>query len=281
MTIPYISVDTYFTNHLSKTNKEKVKTILNSVIKQAEQSDIEKVNKAIVNPYFLFCPYCRKSLMLFMLQVDTDNRQPKYCTSCGESSPNNKIIESTYKAKKIYELINNESMVDQKLKRILMEQCIVILATSIEVYLKDIYSTILNMKYIKSGHTLIHRFISEAKNDFINMGKARKKFQSDLSINLSDRIGENTIKDINLLMMKRNVIVHNSGIIDKAYESSSGTSSKIGQKVPISEQEIGIYFSIIDNIEIRIGDSFREVFMSVVFEEANHYISKRYRFKRK
>ena len=134
-------------------------------------------------------------------------------------------------------------------ERVLLEQCIILLATSAEVYLKENFCVLLNIRFVRHGSSLFPRFYSEVKNDFINMGKVKKAYKDNLGIILSDKLGEDTLRQMNLLMQKRNVIVHNLGIADRTFLNQSGIECKLKKEIPISFSEIEEYITTLQKVE--------------------------------
>lgn len=246
----YIKLDKEFIRKIENPTQENILLYLEAISTNSELN--------VYTTYFLFCPYCKNSLILLI------DAQPKFCTSCGETNPFQKLENSATKASLLFGLVQKS---EEQVTRVLLEQSIVILATCIEVFFRDIYSTILNLRHVKHGHTIIERFYNEVKNDFINTGKIRKRFK-DLGIDIKNTIGEEVVKDINLLLLKRNVIVHNNGIIDKAFLSNSGLNGcNIGSLVEISKDEIQKSINIINDLSISLEEIYINEFLDAVNEE--------------
>lgn len=245
----YIKLDKEFIRKIENPTQGIISSYLEAISNHSELN--------VYTTYFLFCPYCKNSLILLI------DAQPKFCTTCGETNPFQKLENSASKASLLFGLVQKS---EEQVTRVLLEQSIVILATCIEVFFRDIYSTILNLRHVKRGHTIIERFYNEVKNDFINTGKIRKRFK-DLGIDIKNTVGEEVVKDINLLLLKRNVIVHNNGIIDKAFLSNSGLNGNIGSLVEISKDEIQKCINIINDLSNGLEEFYNNEFLDAVNEE--------------
>ncbi|GIQ70748.1 hypothetical protein XYCOK13_35720 [Xylanibacillus composti] len=269
MNIPYVLLEDSLV--VNDSTKRKIEFLLDEVQELLKKPEFYDKDADV---YFLFCPYCKKTNILTTFPTKTRRVIPRYCVSCGESSPNSKITDSLSKARKLFEM---QSSPDDLLNRILLEQCIVMSATSVEVYLRDVYSTLLNMRFIRSEESLIERFYSDAKNDFINIGKSKKRFQQELNISLSELIDVDNTKKLNLLMLKRNVIVHNNGITDKVFAASSGIESRIGKKVEITKEEVESYFSIIEIMFNNMNRIYTQEYKDHMLKEIKNFFRNRFR----
>ncbi|WP_046227487.1 HEPN domain-containing protein [Paenibacillus dauci] len=228
--------------------------------------DFEDVNEHM---HFLFCPYCKRALLIVVFPKKNEVKTNlQYCVACGESGPNSKVIDSLAKAQKLFDI---QLDFDEALKRILLEQCIVMLATSLEVYLRDIYSTLLNMRYVRFRESLIERFYKDAKNDFLNIGKGRRKFKQDLKIDLFELIDTDDIKKINILTSKRNVIVHNNGIADKSFSNSISIDCEIGREIEITKKEVEEYFLTIGTLSSNLNEIYAQEYKQYTFKEVENY----------
>ncbi len=93
---------------------------------------------------------------------------------------------SLLKLKNLSENMNN-------IHRVLLEQCVVILASSLEVFLKDAYSVGMNLFMVKPTINKIEDFRKSTQNDFINIGKIIENFKQ-LNINIKELIDEESRK---------------------------------------------------------------------------------------
>ncbi len=122
--------------------------------------------------------------------------------------------------------------IDTLVQRLILEQCVVNLATDIEVFFKDIHAAILNIRYVKKDKRLIDLFYASTRNDFQNMDKASKHFNNELlKINLKDLIGKTKYQKLDRILLKRHVIVHNMGLIDRQFLDNNHNKLKLGDQV--------------------------------------------------
>jgi len=153
-----------------------------------------------------------------------------------------------------------------------LEQSLITIATGVEVFLRDIYSTTLNLRYIKKNKTLIHLIYREIRNDFMNIGKAKRKFKNDLGIDLKDIIGEDDLKKLNLMILKRNVIIHNIGNVDNSFLEQSGMDIKVGRPIPIQIDEIEDYVSTVENLVENIGGLFEKELRDEMYQRVEFFL---------
>lgn len=188
--------------------------------------------------FHFHCPSCNAKAFL-----STGLKMPNNCALCGFSSPHYQIETTIKKIDILIKISEKES--DEIVKRILLEQAIVISATGIEIFLRHIYATILNLRYIQRNKNLYNRFYEDSRNSFINIGQALKTFKKDLNVDIKKYLKDNTKKTLNILMLKRNVIIHNSGYIDQIFLNQSGLKKSKGFKIiSISLPEIRNYLRV-------------------------------------
>jgi hypothetical protein len=197
-----------------------------------EIADFFKKKKG--HTYIYLCPYCNKNGLYSTLKPE----HPSRCSECGETEPIDKLTIGLEKVQNLLKLaVAHDEMGDLHTSRILYEECITLLATSIEVFLKDIYCVTLNLEYVKSSKSLFTFFYNNSRNEFLNMGKAKYRFEDHLKIDFKF-LNEGELKKLNQLMLKRHCIVHNLGISDKSFIEQSGLKVKLGELLPISYTEI-------------------------------------------
>jgi len=221
--------------------------------------------------YVRLCPYCnnwylfatsrlnnkpkRKVCSLFSMNKINKKIEPVRCILCSEENPDYKIRLSVDKAYALFKISAQFSKIhksydDRKKQRILLEQCLVILATGIELFFKEMYIIGMDFKYVKNDKTLFKKFYKDERNEFINIGKVNQKYKEDLNLDLKTIFGETLFKELNLLMLKRNAIVHNNGFVDRTFKENSGIKCKINCPIPLSIRETKQNFrSIGDAIE--------------------------------
>jgi hypothetical protein len=241
----YIIVNEAFLATVDSKSQQKLKEIINQDINSVG------VDTDSRRCYIRLCPYCnafgvfncRKfenddSAPCGLFEIgDSDSTFPNTCVFCGETAPYHKIKQSVKKCQILYDLSKNCSSTDlvpknNQNERVLLEQCIVVLATGIELFLKDTYVLSMDLKYVKPEFTLNRKFSRDAKNDFLNVGKTVSKYKDEFGINLKDILSQKTIDTLTLLMSMRNVIVHNNGTIDLIFRNS--LSKEVWEKYPIA-----------------------------------------------
>lgn len=251
----YIKIDTEYLNNLTSPTKEKLEQLI-------KNKDCYREGCSI---FIRLCPYCNKFTLLSIPDKRTSKfGDPKVCVICGETNPFDKILLSSEKSGILYSLsafcaAGDGTPEDIRNVRTLMEQSIVVMATGLEIFLRDIYSSGMNIKFVKSKHSLFAKFSNESKNDFINIDKTVKKFKTGLDIDLKTVLDEKDIKKINELFLKRNAIVHNNGFADNIFKSQSGIECKIGKEIPITDQDISDYSVVIERIVEKIEIEFEKI----------------------
>lgn len=229
----YVMVNDTFLATVDSISQHKLKEIISQYLHRVgDDADSHRC-------YIRLCPYCNAFGVLNCWKFensdsehcgifeidDSDSTFPNKCVFCGETAPSYKMKQSVKKCQILYDLSLNCSSKDGNPKnnhneRVLLEQCIVVLATGIELYLKDTYVLSMDLKYIKPEFTLNRKFSRDTKNDFLNVGKTVRKYKDDFGINLKEILGQKTIETLTLLMSMRNVIVHNNGTIDLIFLNS-------------------------------------------------------------
>jgi hypothetical protein len=251
----YIKIDLKYLQSLAPPIKQRLEQILNEKFYSREG----------YSNYLRLCPYCNK---FSLLSVPDDRINefgfPKNCVLCGETNPFEKIHISLEKTSILNSLADfcsagDGSEEDIRNVRTLTEQAIVVMATGLEVFLRDIYSSGMNLKFVKSKHSLFSKFSNESKNDFINIDKTIKKFKTGLDIDLKKVLDEKEIKKINELFLKRNAIVHNNGFVDNIFINQCGIECKIGELIPITDEDIAYYLAIIVSIVEKIEKEFEKI----------------------
>ena len=118
----------------------------------------------------------------------------------------------------------------------------------------------MNLKFIKSEYSLFPKFYKDAKNDFLNMGKLNNKFKDELKIDMKSLFGENTLRELNIIMLKRHAIVHNNGFADKTFIEQSGIACGCGSEIPICSEEIEKCLSTVESIIEKLKPEFYQLF---------------------
>ena len=139
------------------------------------------------------------------------------------------------------------------------------MATGLEIFFRDIYSSGMNLKFVKSKHSLFSKFSNESKNDFINIEKTMKRFKSGLDIDLKKVLDEDEIEIIHELFLKRNAIVHNNGFVDIIFLNQSGIDCKIGDQIIVTDGDIATYSQTIEVIAEKIEKEFEKIIYPEIF----------------
>lgn len=264
----YLEINLEFYNKLSPELRKYLQDNLLPLFKNWGDEEIKKIDnledffkKEVDAHYFLIiCPYCNTVGLSISHEM-----QPIFppCSNCGESTPYNKLKKGFEKTRNILELakiyLKNENKEEQKIGKILLEQSVTSMVTNFEVYFKDYYCILQNLRYVKPNKNLIRYFYRQTRNEFGNFVKANDKLSKDLSIDLRNFIDPEEIKKITLLMLKRNAIVHNLGFADesfiKEFSKLTHLEIRINEPVPISIDEIEDCLVILE----KLGNSFNEI----------------------
>ncbi|WP_167829641.1 HEPN domain-containing protein [Methanosarcina flavescens] len=219
------------------------------------------------------CPYCNNFYMLSMIteSLITMGVNPKYCGICYESDPFYKIHYSLEKVRILHKLSVtnlsiNENTTVEKVQRVLLEQCVVNLATGFEVFFRDIFAIGMNLKFVKNEHSLISKFYKESKNEFLNIGKMDRIFKEELNVDLKSLFNEEIYSELKIIMHKRHAIVHNNGLVDKKFLTQSGIECNLGKMIPISSEEIEKYLATAEAIVKIVKQMFDQLFFPYLKE---------------
>ena len=191
--------------------------------------------------FIRMCPYC--TVLVAFLRVDDKTGTHRTCVHCGETTPYDKCTQSINKAKILSELSLHCASGDETGKktdqeRVLLEQCIVLLATGIRVFFREVYGICMDLAYVKPEFSLYEKFKSGAKNDLENLGDTTLRFKTDLRMDLSEILGNDLIKKLDILMLKRDAIVCKNSRADRLFLNKSGIKGKVGSRIPVSHPEI-------------------------------------------
>jgi hypothetical protein len=257
----YFLIDDAFLNAIPPEAQKSLKSDMDNYVKQTSFPRDECKN------YVIVCPYCNhlSTLISRIQKIDNKELEPYVCVRCGESTPYHKIASCINKARILFDLSVNCMAIDKNHQntqnaRILLEQSIVVLATGIELYFKEIYIISLNLKYVKPEHSLHLKFSKDVKNDFLNIGKMVSKFKNEFKIDITDILGRDVIDKLNDLMLIRNVIVHNNGTVDNIFLNNMSLEKKkkytIGFPIPITGDEIVEFINTTDIVLEKIETEF-------------------------
>ncbi|MDR1550366.1 MAG: hypothetical protein LBT06_17515 [Hungatella sp.] len=265
-----VIIDKKFINNLPEDLREKfldhyylVYINISKSKKKILRSDfLENIYKINMYYVYTYCPYCKKSSLKLKIPFLSSKERYHYgihCGFCGEVNFFEKGYSALDKAHSLLKLKNlSENM--NNIHRVLLEQCVVILASSLEVFLKDAYSVGMNLFMVKPTINKIEDFRKSTQNDFINIGKIIENFKQ-LNINIKELIDEESRKNVNIMFKKRHVIVHNNSIADTSYISQTNDPVEIGKALSISDEEVERYFNYVEQFFDIIGNKVMEVYV--------------------
>jgi hypothetical protein len=205
------------------------------------------------------CPYCA-ILVAFLRNGtgDDTDKTPHVCAHCGETTPCDKLKQSVKKAKVLSDIslryASNDDTGEQKEEEhVLQEQCIVILASAIELFFRELHGMCMDVQFVKPAFSLYATFNPGAHNDHASPGDVLDRFKSDLKMDLPEILGKDLITKLNILMLKRDAIVYKNSRADTIFLNNSGMHGKVGSRVPVSPPEISDFITtaeiIVDRIE--------------------------------
>jgi len=213
--------------------------------------------------FIRMCPYCNVLVAFLRVWMDDDkDGTPQACAHCGETPPYDKCKQSIRKAKILSDLSascasGDEPRQKKEEERVLQEQCIVVLATGIEVFLRDVYGICMDLKYVKPEFSLYAKFKSGAKNDHVTLGDTALQFKTELKMDMSEILGKDLIHKLDILMLKRDAIVYKNSHADTIFLNNSGIKGKVGNRIPVSHPEISEFIRtseiIVDVLEKECG----------------------------
>jgi len=272
MPLTYHEIDEKMLNKMKKRDREFLITICtgadfedNKRRKKERPKCFKEMRIKQRSYYILFCPYCKNhGLFLTYRKPNKNKQEPFQCVFCGETNPEQKISFTLEKSQELLEMakeiIKEKNKLRKARKRLLLEQCIVVLTTGVEIYLRDIYATLFNIQFVKEKKSLYEKFYKDTKNNFSNIGNTNKKYKDDLNINLKQIIGQKNFDILRMMQMKRNVIVHNNGNADSAYANENNSNITLNDQVPINITEVRKFIAsvyiLIKSINKEIGPSF-------------------------
>ena len=209
--------------------------------------------------FIRMCPYCTVLVAFLRSRIDDNNgKTPQACAHCGETTPYDKYKQSIRKAKILCDLSVSAASKEEpgekkKEERVLQEQCIVVLASGILVFLREMYGICMDLTYVKPEFSLYAKFNTGAQNDRALLGDAIDRFKTELKMDLSEILGNDRIKKLHILMLKRDAIVYKNSRADTIFLNKSGIKGKVGNPIPISHVEISDFIRtaeiIVDNLE--------------------------------
>jgi hypothetical protein len=271
----YILVDDVFLKTITKKSQHWLKEFI--------EETSGKFGSTGVICYVTLCPYCNNFAVLIRKSL-TFKYEPNACTICGESTPYYKFKHCIKKAQILYQLSDycqsNKDKFPKNIQneRVLLEQCVVVLATGIELFFKDIYILSMDLKYVKPEYTLNSKLNADVKNDFLNIGKTVKNFKNEFKIDISKILGQETIKKMTYLLLMRNLIVHNNGFVDSIFlnniPENRRENYRAGRPIPISKDEIIDFINITEEVLDKIETEFDKIIVPELRKRIETHLEK-------
>jgi len=198
---------------------------------------LAKVKVKLLNPvrYFHYCGYCRAKYFI----VSSGKATPLFCAKCGKTSPSNALTKNFSRAKILLNLATLVKQKDNDAHKALLEQCLVSTITSVEIMLRETYSSIYDQKHIVYGTSLFNDVYSKSRNEFLNFGNGLSKIKSLTGADIKTEMGESSVKLISRMYSTRHVIVHNASIKDREFITQTGEdNSELNKQVVLNVENI-------------------------------------------
>ena len=216
--------------------------------------------------FIRMCPHCAVLVAFLRNGIDdNNNRTPQACAHCGETTPFDKCKQSIKKAKILCDLsvsiTSKEEPGEKDNKgRLLQEQCLVVLASGFEVFLRELYGICMDLVYVKPEFSLYAKFNTGAQHDRVLLGDVIDRFKTELKMDLSEILGNDRIKKLHILMLNRDAIVYKNSRADTIFLNNSEIQGKVGSRIPISHSEVSDFIRtsdiIVDLLERECGTMF-------------------------
>ena len=217
---------------------------------------------------FFYCPKCKSSQMCVSLGIK-NGESMKYCPYCGDASMDHRFNLGVEKVMNLFRLSLSIKDTPQSSKEV--NQCIVTTLCSVyEVYLREFYADILNLRYVRGNYSLYNKFLRDCKNDFISPGKTFDRFKKELQLNYKSIIGEQNYKALGLLSDYRNVIVHNNGICDDKFISKYPDVERHSQILPSLKSLAALIHAVVDS-----ANKLSVIYEQQIYDAVVDYISER------
>ena len=201
----------------------------------------------------------------------------KYCPHCGEPSIDYRFNTGIDKVLKLIQISISISSTDALQSKILNQSIVTSLCSVYEVYLREFYADILNVKYVRSNRSLYTKFLKDCKNDFLNPGKTTDRLRKELMVDYKQIVGVNAHKALILLSDYRNVIVHNNGICDDAFISKHPNTEKHSQIMPTLKTTLALTQVVqisAKKLDLVYQSEIRNAIIDLVSEQMNALKSK-------
>jgi len=233
-------------------NKTKLINEILSCLRKDE--DLKKCN-----PYVCICEYCRERRFLGIPR--TTKSEPRFCMCCGKSSPSVTFHSNLRRAEELIKL--GAKMIlkkEQFIKRTLLEQSLVALMASFEIFVREVYSLTIDFSHVVYGQSIYDRVYSDTRNQFLNLGNVNKHLKKDASINLKRELTEDSYKFLSKMYSARHIILHNCSAKDKDYISQTGEDIKeLNKELELKVLDLRRLISIIKKVAKLLNDELKNV----------------------
>jgi hypothetical protein len=209
--------------------------------------------------YIRICPYCNV-LSAFLRSgkvIESDIPHPA-CTHCGGSTPFEKCRQIIKKAKILFHLsayypLKEDSGTHTEEKRVLQEQCLILLGSGMEMFLHEFYGICMDVTFVKPEFSLYKKHTGDTRYNLRSYDDIIDQFKAELKMDLPAIIGNDLIQTLHLLELKRDAIVYKNGHADIHFLNRSGIQGKVGSQIPLSPDEVAAFINasgtVIDIIE--------------------------------
>lgn len=280
----YFLINEEFVSLLQDEEREKLSSIVYSLYRKCCNKNTKILSK---QNYFLSkrthypviffcCPKCKASMIAPMHGFKTAHGL-KYCPHCGEPSIDYRFNTGIDKVFKLIQISMSISSTDALQSKILNQSIITSLCSVYEVYLREFYADILNIKYVRSSRSLYTKFLKDCKNDFLNPGKTTDRLRKELMVDYKQIVGANAYKALILLSDYRNVIVHNNGICDDTFISKHPDTEKHSQIMPTLKTTLALTQVVqisAKKLDLVYQNEIRNAIIDLVSEQVNASKSK-------
>ena len=131
--------------------------IIDRIINSPELQEVKHLKPTM---YFHYCGYCRTKFFL----VAAGKATPLFCTICAKTTPSNALNKSFEKAEILIKLAAQMRHKNPDAYNALLEQSLVSTITSVEIMLRQTYSSIYDQKHIIYGSSLFNEVYSKSRN---------------------------------------------------------------------------------------------------------------------
>lgn len=231
------------------------------------------------------CPYCRGQSFLC---ASSTLRNPRFCMSCGKTSPLYALESSLDRTSQLVILASKMNRkAELSTKEVLLDQSLVTVITALEVLMREVYALIYDHQHVVLGKPVFGDIYARTRNEFLNLGSASKWLSKVTSLKLKESLSEGDYKFLSSMYSARHIIVHNSSTKDKDYLSQTGEpeselNKRLKLRVPDIQNLIRISKSLAGAIDQELRDAildFQQEQLSLVRNIRDYYHKKSSRTK--